>query len=112
MLPRGCSRLRGGPRRWQAIPWRILAGSQEARKNFQDAPTKLPRDSQEARGGSQAVSGSFIFRMFVVIKGSRSLGRVCISKILAGLCLSKFQGHVCSVGSSRRRIQLISGSCI
>ena len=102
MLPRGCSRLRAGPRRWQAVPWRILAGSQEALRRLQDAPTKLPGGSQEARGGSQVVSGSFMFRMSVVFKGSKALGRESagIYTALRGLCVSKFQGHLCSVGSS------------
>ena len=95
-------RSHGGPRRRQEVPWMILAGSQEALRRFQDAPTKLPRDSQDARGGSQVVSGSFMFRMSVVIKGSRVLGRVCISKFLGGLCVSQNSG---SVGSSRRRFQ-------
>ena len=88
-LPGGCSKLpggsrtrrksHGGPRRCQEVPWRILASSQEALRRLQDAPTKLLGGSQEARGGSQVVSGSVVF------KGSKVLGRVCISK---------FQGHL------------------
>ena len=45
----------------------------EALRRFQDAPTKL-QEAQEAPEGSQVVSGSFMFRMSVVFKGSKVQG--------------------------------------
>ena len=47
-------------------PSKLTRGSQETH-----APTNLPGGSQEARGGSQVVPGSFMFRMSVVLKGSK-----------------------------------------
>ena len=69
-------------------------------RTFQEALRWL----EEARGWFQC---HFMFRMSVVFKGSKALGRECagIYTALGGLCVSKFQGHLCSFGSSRRRIQ-------